>query len=236
MMTPVRIAGPSHRNDPTVAGAPPEHPVAVDDDPPESAGCGWGLLLFLILLTALGLGGWWGVRTALARGWIHQLQRTYSDVALLPDPQFRPGRPNQQIQIYFVVRGRGLDYRSFRLRSAPASDAERVDLIRQALVDPDHRPDSPAQRRSPLPPGTTVRAAYLLDGIVWLDLSKEFQHPENPSPLAERLTVYALVNTFLLNVPGVQGVRILVDGQPVSTAWGWLDLSAPLGANLSLIG
>jgi hypothetical protein len=87
-----------------------------------------------------------------------------------------------------------------------------------------------------LPGKTVIRAAYILDGIVWIDLSKDFQQPKNPSPLAERLTVYALVDTFLLNAPDLLGVRILVEGQPVSTAWGWLDLSAPLGINLSLIG
>jgi hypothetical protein len=234
MNRPAGTSGPPVHDDPLVDDATLDDPDTNEaaDDEEEAGGGGWGLLLALLLIAALGAGGWWGVRTAQRRGWLQELERTYSEVSLLPGPLVRPARPEQEIQIYYAVNDRGLDYRSYRLRHEAANNAERVDLIRQALSNP----NDPDHFRSPLPENTTIRAAYILDGIVWVDLSKEFQRPEHPSPLGERLTVYALVNTFLLNAPDLRGVRILVEGQPVTTAWGWLDLSGPLGVNLSLIG
>jgi hypothetical protein len=91
-----------------------------------------------------------------------------------------------------------------------------------------------------LPKGTSIRALYVVGNVLWLDMSPAFLKPDNPSPLMERLVVYSLVNSFLLNDPNpsqptVVGVCFMVDGKPIDSAWGWLDLSSPLGADLSLI-
>jgi hypothetical protein len=194
---------------------------------------GWRLLFALIFLTALGFGGWWAMRQAQQQGWLDQFHRAYGDVSLLPGTLARPSDPALEIQVYYVApNGRALDWRVYKLRRAPANDAERVDLACQAIAA-----GAGADRQCPpLPPNVKLRGAYVLDGIVWIDLSKEFLQPENPTPLGERLTIYALIDTFLLNVPDLQGARLLVDGQPVRTAWGWMDLSSPIGVNLSLIG
>jgi hypothetical protein len=171
------------------------------------------------------------MRQALQQGWLDQFHRAYGDVSLLPGALARPSDPALEIQVYYVAPGgQGLEWRVYKLRRAPANDAERVDLACQAIAA------DAGRQRLPLPANVKIRGAYVLDGIVWIDLSKEFLQPENPTPLGERLAVYALVDTFLLNIPGLQGARILVEGQPIQSAWGWLDLSSPLGVNLSLIG
>lgn len=219
---------PAAGTEPEVESASP----ADDEEVTAGNGCGWRVLLVLVVIVGLVVGGWWGVHVALRRGWMQQIDRSYSEVSLLPAPLIRPANPDMEIQIYYAVRGRALDFRVLRLRRPPGGSAERVDLIREAL----NNPSDPDRLRSPLPPGTTIRGAYILDGIVWLDMSREFVTPEQPTPLGERLIVYALVNTFLLNNPELQGVRFLVEGEPIETAWGWLDLGSPLGVNLALIG
>ena len=80
-----------------------------------------------------------------------------------------------------------------------------------------------------------MRGVYLLDGIIYLDLSQTFTRPEEPTPLGERLAIYSLVNSFMLNLQSLRGVQILIEGQIAQSAWGWLDISTPLGPDLSLI-
>ena len=111
------------------------------------------------------------------------------------------------------------------------NDPERARLILNALFTPPRG----AVFRSAMPEGTHLRNYYQVGVTAYLDLSKEFLEPENPTPVGERIAVYASVNSIVLNDLGVEAVQLLVEGQPIETAWGWLDCSSPLGANLSII-
>jgi hypothetical protein len=51
----------------------------------------------------------------------------------------------------------------------------------------------------------------------------------------EIYTVYAIVNSVALNIPEIRRVGILVEGQPVETLNGHLDLRHPLPPNLSIV-
>jgi hypothetical protein len=51
----------------------------------------------------------------------------------------------------------------------------------------------------------------------------------------ELLTVYALVNAVVANLPTVQRVQLLVNGQEVDTLAGHVDLRRPLAGNQSLV-
>lgn len=200
-----------------------------------SRGCSWMLITGLAL--ALGLIGLvtWGVHEIATRGVARQLHQSFGEVSLLPASRVGAVKADLQIRVFYIVRGQALTA-EMRLLPKPAGPIERMHLIAQQVALP------PASRflQSPLPKGTSIRALYLIDNILWLDMSPEFLKPENPSPLLERLVVYSLVNSFVLNDPDpsqptVQGVRFMVGGQPIDTAWGWLDLSTPLGADLSLV-
>ena len=52
-------------------------------------------------------------------------------------------------------------------------------------------------------------------------------------------TIHALGNRDIItpNLDGFarQGVRFMIEGETVETAWGWLDLSSPLAPDLSLV-
>jgi hypothetical protein len=80
-----------------------------------------------------------------------------------------------------------------------------------------------------VPTGTQLRQVYVVpeESIAWLDFSPELQSA-NGGSLQELLTVYAIVNSVGLNVPEVGRVGILIDGQPVESLAGHLDLSHPL--------
>ena len=49
------------------------------------------------------------------------------------------------------------------------------------------------------------------------------------------LAVYSLVNSFVASFPAVRRVQILVDGRPVTTLAGHIDLTRPLSADMTLV-
>lgn len=197
-------------------------------------GCSWFFLLGLAVVAALVFAGVWGVRQVMQRSYVRDLDTHFQDVSLLPTRMLKPLQPEMQIQLYFIVRGQALAVQTRRLTHT-AGAIERVHLIAQELANP----PATGLFESPLPKGTVIRGVFIHEGIVWIDLSGEFlaagKQSGIASPHRERLAIYALVNSFMLNDQSLQGVQVLVEGKPISSAWGWLDLSSPLGPDLSLI-
>ncbi|MGE0454404.1 MAG: GerMN domain-containing protein [Vicinamibacteria bacterium] len=96
---------------------------------------------------------------------------------------------------------------------------------------------STSGRLAPLPPETRVLAVFVTArGDAFVDLSPEALAPGGDGgSLAERLRVYALVNSITANFPAIRRVQILVEDKPVLTLSGHLDLSRPLPPDLTLI-
>ncbi len=193
-------------------------------------GCGWLGLIILMGLVGLGGAGFLLVREIERRGLVERLETSFGHVSLLPQPRVAASEPGLKVQVYYIVGNQGLAARPRRL-TRPAQGMERIHLIAREI----QRPPQSGLLRSPFPPGTGIRAVYLYDGVVWVDLDGGFLEVEDASAQSERLTIYALVNSFMLNDPTLQGVRLMVEGRPVETAWGWLDLGSPLGPDLSLV-
>jgi hypothetical protein len=172
----------------------------------------------------------WGVGQLIDRGIVKRINEKFSQVSLLPANRLQPVNPELQLKIYYIIGDQALAA-EVRQLAQPAHGVERLNLIKHEIMTP------PSSRllRSPLPPHTQIRSLFLKDGIAWVDLSMDFLKVDAPTPMQERLAIYALVNSFTMNEPGVKGVRLTIDGKPVQTAWGWLDLSSPLDKNLSLI-
>ena len=205
--------------------APPVGPELDPDETQDRPGCGWMLLLGLIGVTTLVAFGVW------AAGQIHQRNLAQPLLAnfRLPDPTIRPPDPDLELKIFLIARDRFLSAQS-RMIPGQAQDIERIHQIAREL----ELTPATGLLQSPLAGGASIRGLYLLDSILYLDLSRQFRHHEQPSPVLERLMVYSLVNSFMLNAPSLRGVRVMIDGETVRTAWGWLDLTSPLGPDLSL--
>lgn len=87
-----------------------------------------------------------------------------------------------------------------------------------------------------LPPGTTLRQLYVLDdGVAYADFSSELVSGFPGGSASELLAVYALVNSIGLNVPEIRRVGVLVEGRPLETLAGHLDLRRPLAPDRSLL-
>ena len=87
-----------------------------------------------------------------------------------------------------------------------------------------------------LPPETRLRALYILnDGTAYVDLTEGVRASPTGGVTAELLTVYAVVNALILNVPEIRSVSILIDGQQALTLTGHMDLRFPLKAEMLLV-
>ena len=71
------------------------------------------------------------------------------------------------------------------------------------------------------------------DGVLYLNVSKEFIDADNPE--REVTMVYGIVNSFAASFPGVRSVQLLVEGEPVYTRSGILYILKPLQPNKELL-
>ena len=78
----------------------------------------------------------------------------------------------------------------------------------------------------PLAPASDIRSIYMVEsGAAVIDLNAAFADQHLSGILIEQLTVNSLVETLGVNVPGIQRVRILVDGKDRETLAGHADLT-----------
>lgn len=95
---------------------------------------------------------------------------------------------------------------------------------------------APAPLVSVIPEGTTLRAFYVTDrGDAFVDLSPGIAAQHGGGSSAELLTVHAVVNAVLANLPTLRRVQILVEGREVDTLAGHVDIRRPLERDLSLV-
>lgn len=149
--------------------------------------------------------------------------------SLPPDLPIEQVAPNR-VRLLFTADGATLTTEMHEI--APAESLyERVHTVIDLLLQ------GPRSRRlrSPIPREAVVRGLYLTTGSAVLDLSAGFRDGLRGGASAEMLCVYSLVNTLLLNCPDLGTVTILIEGQPVDTLLGYLDLNAPLVENLTLM-
>ena len=99
-------------------------------------------------------------------------------------------------------------------------------LARQAVVELIKGPEN-SELYPTIPEGTQVNEVYIVDDIVYIDLSEEIfkNHPGGSS--GELMTIYSIVNT-LTEIPPIKGVQILVGGNEKNSLVGHIDISMPL--------
>jgi hypothetical protein len=136
------------------------------------------------------------------------------------------------VEIYFPSDlGDGLvgEYREIFLTATPE------DRAKQIIADLISGPTGPDSLRA-VPVGTWLKQAYVLKtGVTYLDFSEDLQEGIGGGSMEELLTVYAIVNSVARNVPEVGEIYLLVNGEPLATLNGHMDLRLPLYPDYSLI-
>lgn len=177
------------------------------------------------LVLAVGLFGMYGYYHLMGEK-IVGLDTLDPDVPILPSQKDE----SNQVRLFFTANGALL---APELREIESTDSlhERARAVVDMLLE---GPRS-KQLRSPVPRRTSVRALYIVGDMAVLDMTQNLQVGMAGQVSAEMLCVYSLVNTICLNCPGVRKVRILIEGRPVETLGGGLDLTSALVENLTLI-
>lgn len=109
------------------------------------------------------------------------------------------------------------------------------DRAKQILADLISGSDEQKNLRA-VPPGTQLRQVYVLeDGTAFVDFSADLKEGMRGGSTEELFTIYAIVNSVVLNIPEIRRLGILIDGEPVETLNGHLDLRRPLPPDPSII-
>ncbi len=81
-----------------------------------------------------------------------------------------------------------------------------------------------------------IKSIFVQDNIIILNFAKDFAELFKGHSLNETtLHLYSLVNSILINLPQIDGVQILIEGEPVNLLNNWIDISNPLVLNPYLI-
>jgi len=86
-----------------------------------------------------------------------------------------------------------------------------------------------------MPPRTTLRNLTVVDSLVQVDFSQDLIDAHPGGTQSELLTVYGLTDTLTVNFPHLRQVQILVEGAPVATLKGHVDLRQPLYPDFSFV-
>jgi spore germination protein GerM len=89
---------------------------------------------------------------------------------------------------------------------------------------------------SPIPHGTRLLHLFMTeDGTAYVDCSSELSASHPGGVTAERLTLYAIVNTLAMNLKEIERVQILIEGKAQATLAGHLDIRHPKTADPLLV-
>ena len=184
--------------------------------------------LWLLLLVAIGL----GFAAAFFLGKLF-FPRTESVSPSSPVRNSIPVREaiSQKVHLYFANQ-KG-NYLQAEERKIVAEDTiSAMEAIVTALME---GPDDP-KLVSTIPPGSRLLHIFVTDdGTAYLDFSSELSRLHPGGVTAERLTLYAIVNSLVLNLEQVERVQLLFEGKPASTLSGHLDIRQAKTANLLIV-
>jgi spore germination protein GerM len=132
------------------------------------------------------------------------------------------------VEVYFPSASRDGLVGEFREIFSTATPGDRA---KQIVADLISGPTTGKCLRA-VPKSTRLRQVYVLaDGTAYIDFSPELTEGIGGGSMKELLTVYSIVDSVAFNVREVQRVAILVNGQPIETMNGHLDLRSPLKPN-----
>lgn len=87
-----------------------------------------------------------------------------------------------------------------------------------------------------LAPKTRLLGVYIDDAeTVYVDLTGNSRNPHPGGIRTELLTVYAIVNTLVVNINEIDRVKILLDGNEAETFAGHIDIGYPVNAYMMLV-
>jgi spore germination protein GerM len=137
----------------------------------------------------------------------------------------------QKVHLYFADR-KGNHLQAEERKIVAEDTTSAIASIINALVE---GPDNP-KLVSTIPAGSRLLHIFVTDdGTAYLDFDSELSRLHPGGVTAERLTLYAIVNSLVLNLEQIERVQLLFEGNPTSTLSGHLDIRQAKTANLLIV-
>ena len=131
--------------------------------------------------------------------------------------------PTETVALYVASDAAGQLLAQSAQIPMPGGRQQRAEELLRALLRTYQMPGASHS----LPPASDIRSIYLVDpGAAVVDLNAAFADQHRSGILVEQLTVNSLVETLAVNVPGIERVKILVDGKSRETLAGHADLTS----------
>lgn len=136
----------------------------------------------------------------------------------------------REIILYFAsVDGQVLHAETARINECTLDEDCLRDTIQALIAGPqgDLVPILPAQTR--------LLGVNIEESLVKLDFSQDLISAHPGGTQSELLTVYGLADTLATNFPHLRSMQVLVDGTPVETLKGHVDLRQPVFPDFSFV-
>ena len=135
------------------------------------------------------------------------------------------------VHLYFASRDSYFLMAEQRVVIHPADPVGLADAIVKALIKGPQK-----SLLKTIPADTRLKALFITpDGTCYVDLSEAVSKNHPGGSKSELLTIYSMVNSLVLNVPQIERVQILIDGNQAPTLAGHIDLQVPVKADMLLI-
>ena len=135
------------------------------------------------------------------------------------------------VHLYFASRNSYFLMAEQRVVLHPDDPVGLADTIVNALINGPQK-----GLLKTIPADTRLKALYITpDGTCYVDLSEAVRNNHPGGSKSELLTIYSMVNSLILNVPEIERVQILIEGNQAPTLAGHIDLQLPVKADMLLI-
>jgi hypothetical protein len=136
----------------------------------------------------------------------------------------RAGAGTMDLQLFLIVPGLERLVPVSHTVAAPTTLDAQVESAVRELIN-----WNGTQTTSPVAPETRLRETWVSPGgIAYLDFDSTFAEFSSGGSLGELQTIYGIVATVTESFPEIVAVQFLLEGEPMDTLAGHIDLSRPL--------
>jgi spore germination protein GerM len=136
----------------------------------------------------------------------------------------------REVILYFAsVDGQSLVAETRDIAECQQDEDCLRDTVR-ALID-----GSQGELAAILPDQVVLNDVSVEGSLVNVDFSQDLISAHPGGTQSELLTIYGLADTLTVNFPHLRQMRVLVDGAPVATLKGHVDLRQPINPDFSLV-
>lgn len=147
-----------------------------------------------------------------------------------PSAEATSVQPTREVILYFAtVDGQKLVAETREIAECVQDEDCLRDTVMALIAGPQ------GELAAILPSQVVLHAVTVEGSLVKVDFSQDLIAAHPGGTQSELLTIYGLADTLAVNFPHLRQLRVLVDGAPVSTLKGHVDLRQPINPDFSLV-